>query len=315
MGEATIQELNNSQASNLPAVLCNALGLSLAMASLATAWPTGHIAWTVFMITWLAYFQHTWMTVFHGEAHYAVYKNKWQNIRGGTIIGTLLMVPFTAYRQVHIRHHAKMNMPDDFELWPYCDPQKSLRFRRIFVILDLLFGWWLGTYIYGRILFVHNSPIKDPKIRRRIIFEYLGIIVFWSAVLGLVAYFGAWMFFLKVYVIPAWLTGSFQAVRKLTEHLGLPAGDAMGGARTILNHSLMGRFVAYINFNIVAHGLHHLFPQMPHQNLDKAFETLESPPAEVVFTSYSRAMLDTARYLWNPGIGANISPIPENASV
>ncbi len=193
MGNPSVQDLHKPTGSNVLAVLCNLTGVATAFASLASGWPTAHAAWTVFMILWLAYFQHTWMTIFHADAHYAAYEGKWHNIRQGMIVGTLLMVPFHVYRHLHIRHHSKMGLPDDFEMWPYCDPSKSLAFRRFFVLCDLLLGWWLGPYIYGRIFFVRNSPISDPKVRRRIRWEYLLIVTCWSGIIALVAYYGAWM--------------------------------------------------------------------------------------------------------------------------
>lgn len=311
MDAQVIKALHRATGSNLPAMLLNLAGVGVAVASIATGWPTDHWAWYVLVVAWLAYFQHAWMTIFHEDAHYALYRGKSHNVRNGTIVGTLLMVPFSVYRQVHIRHHSRMSLPEDWELWPYCDPSKSLRFRRIFLFFDIFFGLLLGPYIYGRIYFVKDSPIRDPKLRRRIALEYLLIVAFWGSILALVAYLGAWWFFARIYLIPAYVTGIVQTIRKLTEHLGLPAGDAMHGARTVVTRGPVGRAFSYTSFHIASHGLHHLFPQMPHDNLEKAFELKREENRDApVFPSHFRAMLDMTRHLAHPGIGVNARTAP-----
>ena len=45
----------------------------------------------------------------------------------GRLLGTMMFTPYTAYREVHIRHHAYLNTPRDWELWPYSDPQRVAR--------------------------------------------------------------------------------------------------------------------------------------------------------------------------------------------
>lgn len=300
-----LKELHREARSNVPALLFNLVAVFAAGFSLATGWPTGHWGWIVFMTVWLAYFQHCWTLIFHEDAHYTLYKARWHNILNGTIVGTLLMVPFNVYRQVHIRHHNRMNSPEDFELWPYTDPTLSVSFRRAFVAFDILLGLWAGPYIYGRMYFVKDSPIKDPGVRRRIALEYALIVVFWSSLLAAVALNGWWREFALVYLIPAWLTGVFQTLRKLTEHLGLPAGDPMHGARTILAQDWVGRFAAWTSFHVEQHGLHHKYPQMPHGNLERAIEATETRVGAPVFPTYWSAMCDMFPHLARPGIGVN----------
>lgn len=318
MATAEIRALHKEPESNLVPMLLNLSAVALAVASLASGFPTDHWLWVSCVIVALVYFQHCWTTIFHEDVHYTLYKGKWHNIRNGMIVGTLLGVPFNVYRQVHIRHHNRMNEPEDWELWPYCDPNKSLRFRRIFLFFDILFGVWVGAYIYGRIFFVAHSPIKDPKFRRRIWMEYALIAVFWGAVWGVVIATSAWLLFAKIYLIPAFLTGIVQTIRKLTEHLGLPNGDPMRGARTVITKDPIGKAFSYTSFHIATHGMHHKYPQMPHRHLVKAFEvdtTERSEPVEAVevekagppvFPSHFRAMVDMTRYLAYPGIGENV---------
>jgi len=304
--EAVIKDLHQEARSNVPALLVNLAAVGVGVFAIAAEWPTGHPIYLACVMLALAYFQHCWTIIFHEDAHYALYPAKrWHNIFNGTIVGTLLLVPFTIYRQVHIRHHNRMNTPDDWELWPYTDPSRSLTFRRMFVALDVLLGAWVGPYIYDRIFWARNSPMTDPGMRRRVAIEFGLIVLFWGSVLGVVAWYGAWQKFAMIYLIPAWLTGLIQTFRKLTEHLGLPAGGAMNGARTVLSQTAIGRAMAWTSFHIEAHGLHHRYPQMPHGNLKRAMDVTEDVAPELVFPSYWRAVCNMLPHLLRPGIGVN----------
>ena len=92
-----------------------------------------------------------WTSALHEAAHQTLFKSRWLSILCGRLLGTLMFTPYSAYREVHIRHHAYLNTPRDWELWPYSDPQASLRFRRAFVWFDLFCGIAAGPLIYGRI--------------------------------------------------------------------------------------------------------------------------------------------------------------------
>lgn len=307
MAKPAIQALHQPRGGNVPTMLFNLSMVAAAFFSLISGWPTDHPAWIVLVTIVLAYFQHCWTIIFHEDAHYSLYAARWHNIFNGRIVGTLLLIPFEIFRQVHIRHHARMNTPDDFEQWPYCDPTKSLRFRRVFLVIDILLGAWVAPFIYNRAFFVRNTPMKDPAIRRKVWFEFGIMFVFWSVTIGLVAYYGAWRGLVLGYVIPAVVTGWIQTIRKLTEHLGLPAGDPMRGARTVLPQRPMGRWFAWTSFHIESHGLHHKFPQMPHRNLEKAYALLEDGETapEVTFSTYWQAIRDMLPHLRRPGIGVN----------
>jgi len=309
MQDQAIKQLHVPTQSNVPAILWNLFAFAAAVGSLMTGWPTDHPAWVVAVILALAYVQHCWTIIFHEDSHYLLYEARWHNRFNGTIVGTLLLIPFDIFRNVHMRHHAHMNTHEDWELWPYVDPKASLTFRRIFVFLDVFFGAWVDPYIYNRIFFVKNSPIRDPKLRRKIKIQFLIMGLFWASVLAVVAYKGWWMKLLIVYVIPVWLTGVIQATRKLIEHLGLPAGDAMAGARTILPKDWMGRIAGWTSFHIEAHGLHHAYPQMPHNHLEKALELTEHTSPDRIFPSYWRAFLDMLPHLKNPAIGRNLDAV------
>lgn len=310
--DAAIKGLHQSTRSNVPVMLFNLAAVAGGAASICTGWPTVHPLWIAAVVLWIAYFQHCWTIIFHEDVHFSLYPNaRWHNVLNGSIISLLVMVPFNVFRQVHLRHHSKMNSPEDGELWPYVEPRTSVGFRRLFLVVDLILGLWAAPFIYNRVFFLRDTHIRDPKLRRRIWMEFAGITVFWACLLGFVTWKGYWYEFALAYLIPAWLTGMIQTGRKLVEHLGLPAGDPMLGARTVLARDIVGRVAAETSFHISAHGLHHKYPQMPHENLEQALAAAGTIEQGTVFPSYWRALKDMLPHLRYPGIGVNARPRAE----
>ncbi|MBI3759668.1 MAG: fatty acid desaturase, partial [Deltaproteobacteria bacterium] len=176
-----------------------------------------------------------------------------------------------------------------------------------FLLVDIFLGLLAGPFIYGRIFWVKHSPLTDPALRRRIAWQYVLIVAFWSGLIASVAYFGWWREFTLAYLIPAYITGIVQTLRKLTEHLGLPAGDAMNGARTIISHQPLAKFASWTAFHIEAHGLHHKYPQMPHTNLERVLEVDGIGAQDRVYRSYWAAVRDMLPHMLRPGVGANVT--------
>ena len=220
-----------------------------------------------------------------------------------------MFTPYTVYRESHIRHHAYLNKPTDWELWPYSDPKASLTFRRIFVWLDLFLGLFTAPLIYGRTYFHKDSPIKNPAIRRAIAWEYVGMVAIWGAVLAVTAYYGSWMGLLTVWFVPHWIAGIFQNGRKFTEHLGMSSYDPLKGTRTVIANNPVSRLCTYLNFDIFVHGPHHRHPRVAHDQLIAKMEGYfdehgrESFP---VYPTYLQATWSMLPNMWRtPGVGVN----------
>lgn len=285
---------------------------------IAHPWPVDHWAVVVAWQFYTAYILFCWTSCFHETAHQTLTGSPWVSIWLGRALGCVMGTPYTAYRESHIRHHAYLNKPSDWELWPYSDPNASLAFRRIFVWIDLLFGALTAPYIYGRIFFHRDSPIKSPQLRRQIMFEYAAAAIFWAIVLGTVAWFGAWVEFLKVWVVPHLLAGMYQNGRKFTEHLGMSSYDPLLGTRTVMGGNLITRACTYMNFDIFIHGPHHRHPRIAHNQLEtKMQEYLAGNPDRnfPIFTSYWQAIRQMVPWMFrNPGVGVNVgAPYPDGS--
>ena len=82
------------------------------------------------LVAFTAAMMFCWTSALHEAAHQTLFRSRALSIWTGRLLGTLMFTPYTAYREVHIRHHAYLNSPRDWELWPYDDPRASLAFRR-----------------------------------------------------------------------------------------------------------------------------------------------------------------------------------------
>jgi fatty acid desaturase len=227
-----------------------------------------------------------WTSVLHEAAHHTLWANQALCIWTGRILGTLMFTPYTVYREVHIRHHAYLNTPQDWELWPYSDPQSSLAFRRAYVWFDLLLGVLSGPFIYGRIYFHRNSPITSPGLRREIRYEYLAIFVFWGLVWTGVTLLGMWPIHLRGILLPMYLAAFLQTGRKFTEHLGMKSIDPLLGTRTVVPSATLMKVCSYFNFDIFVHGPHHRHPRLTHGTLEPKMHEYCSEHPEIVYPVY-----------------------------
>ena len=288
-------------------------GLSMAVSG---AFMNGTLPWTpaapwivAVLGAFTASMMFCWTSALHEAAHQTLFKSRWLSIAFERALGTLMFTPYTGYREVHIRHHAYLNTPRDWELWPYSDPKASLAFRRAFVWFDLFCGIIAGPIIYGRIYFHRDSPIKSPEIRRTIRNEYLAIAAVWGAIWLYVSLSHEWMAHLAVVIGPMYVAAVMQTFRKFTEHLGMASFDPLQGTRTVLPRKWLLRLSSFLNFDIFVHGPHHRHPRLTHNRLESKLDEYRDANPSIEYPTYTRywkAMLAMApSMVFNPGCGVN----------
>lgn len=282
----------------------------IAVFLLAIGFPSTHWGVRSLLVVLTAYLLFTLTSLFHETAHQTLPAiAKWGNVLIGRIIGVVLLAPYTAYRQSHMRHHAYLNRPNDWELWPYSDPNASVTFRRVFVWIDLLLGFLTAPYTYGRIYFHKDSPIKQPEIRWTIFYEYLFMFAVWGSLLTWVTLGHHWPTFLICWVLPHWLAGILQNGRKMTEHLGMASFDPLQGTRTVVGGNPLSRLFSWMNYDIFVHGPHHRYPLLTHDKLEARIQQHVDGHAKQqfpVYKTYTSAFLAMAPNLFlKPGVGLN----------
>ena len=263
---------------------------------------------------WVLGLTYCWFCVggsFHEAAHHTLFRSEATNTWVGRLLGVMIGIPYTAYKESHRRHHAYLNTPDDYELWPYCDHNISLTFRRAFVWFDLIFGVFTAPYIYGRIYF-RKDPRLPVEVRRVILLEYIATATIWAGVVGAFVAFALkskfdWRQFDPVWLLPLVLSPVVNTARKFVEHMGMTSTDPMLGTRTIAGGGFFTRLLSYFNFDIAIHGPHHRFPRAHHYELEpklQQYQVETSDQTIPVFRSYLSAFIDVLPDLWrNPATG------------
>lgn len=259
---------------------------------------------------------YSWFCVggaFHEASHQTLFKNEGPNVWFGRLMGAMIFIPYTVYKESHRNHHAYLNTSRDYELWPYSNPECSLWFRRAYVWIDLVFAVATAPYIYGRI-YLYRDPRLRPKVVQAITMEYLGIALFWAAVIGSGIYYGysqgwTWQDVNPLWVAPLAIAATCNTMRKFVEHLGMTSRDPMQGTRTIAPTNWWNRMLNYFNFDIAVHGPHHRYPRAHHYELLSKFnEAREKNPETQYpqFKSYYSAIMHTLPCLWNyPATGVH----------
>src|SRR5438874_13031246 len=97
-------------------------GLWFSMIPLILSWPSDHWLVTTGWTLVAAYTLCCWTSCFHDTAHQTLTPWRWADLAIGRFLGTAMFVSYSVYRETHIRHHAYMNRPNDWELWPYSNP-------------------------------------------------------------------------------------------------------------------------------------------------------------------------------------------------
>ncbi|MEM1061177.1 MAG: fatty acid desaturase [Planctomycetota bacterium] len=280
---------------------------------LATDYPLEYpLVWAgVTLLIGYVYFCYT--SCFHECAHQTLTGNGRFDIWFGKLIGTLALVPYTCYRECHIRHHAYLNTPRDWELWPYSDPNMSKPFRRGFAWMELLVGIFGPPITYGRIYWHKDSPLRD-KAKAEVRKEYLVMLGFWGSVFVLCTLTDHWGSYFRAWFIPYCLAGFFQSIRKFVEHLGMSSYDPILGTRTVIGDNWYTRLCTYLNFDIFVHGAHHRHPKMGHDKLARETRSYieRNPETEFpVFRTYSAAIRHMVpSFLFTPGVGMNAGADP-----
>jgi fatty acid desaturase len=281
---------------------------------------------------WVPLLTYSWFCIggfSHETAHGNFRLNKTLGEAIARCIGTLLGIPYTVYREVHMRHHAYLNTPLDWEMWPYSDPAASLRFRRVFLWFDVLLAIVVTPIIWGRICYSPHSPV-GPEIRRTMRREYWAVAVFWLGAIST----GIWAHrtdrFLfspehLIFALPPYLATVCNGFRKMMDHVGTSSFDPLHGTRTIVGANPLTKLLSYFNFDLAVHGPHHRYPKLDHSMLKQRMaEITEKNPEQdyPVFSSFFSAAMHTIRNVAkNPGVGVNsgciddISHLPINEPV
>jgi fatty acid desaturase len=298
---SSISDPHESQGTYLP--LCNAITYLASFVIALWSWQAG--LWPITVLCWipLGYFSHAILTAFHEASHGNLRPRKWDNELRGRLIGLFAFVPLSAYRVVHMSHHAHLAEAEDAELWPYGDTAVP-RWKRILVAWgEILLGVIVTPLLFLRGV-ITAQGISD-QLRRKVWRDYALMLTIWAVILASITVGGWWPEFTMVFVVPAFLAGTIQSLRKFTEHMGLAGNTAETASRTIVDESPVGHFLSATMLNVAYHTVHHRDASIPYYDLPRvtAESMARDPESNPVYTSYWQAFKEMLPALANPRVG------------
>lgn len=282
------------------------VALLLAQAALGVALYHGLTWLAVLLVLVVSHLMHGQLIGFHEASHSLLRKSRRLNDFDGTLIGIFSFMPFTLYRAAHQTHHMHLASERDEELWPFVLPRMSRGSRILFAFLELTMGIACTPFLFFRAFLRRNSPIRAPKVRRRIWKELALTVVVWIAVIAAVTWWDVGRYFLWMFLVPAVIAANLQSWRKYIEHVGMTGHTPNSATRSIVCRTWLGKLVAFTLLHEPYHGVHHEYSGVPHAELPQYASSLEPKTPDDVppFPSYRHAFLHLLRSLANPRVGA-----------
>lgn len=262
--------------------------------------------WTLFvLIPVISHLMHGQLIGLHEASHSLLRKSRFLNDLDGFIIASFSFMSFTLYRSAHQTHHMHLSTERDEELWPFVLPDVPRGKRIAAAILELTLGIVYTPFLFFRTFLRRGSPIRAPRVRRRIWTELALAFALWIIILGLVAWFHLWAYFLWMYLVPAVIAGNLQSWRKYIEHVGMTGNTPNSATRSIVCRNWAGKLVSFTLLHEPYHGVHHEISGIPHAELPRHAAVLEpKAPDEVPpFPSYRHALGHLLRSLADPRVG------------
>jgi fatty acid desaturase len=236
----------------------------------------------------------------HESNHNLLFRNKFLNRWAGLVCGLPSLISVTAYRTLHLAHHANTGTPKDPDNMENSVP-KALPMVLFFYLFLLI-----GAYLYLGHLVKTSLTLADARSRRKILVEYALILATFTALFWLLPF----QVMLHVWLIPLLIAAQLTNVRGLAEH-GLATSDnVFTETRTVRSN----RFVSFMMNNLNYHLDHHLFPGVPWYNLPKLHAILREEylaAGSSIYPSYTAFLIDFLKVTWS-GYVPDVRLIPEH---
>jgi fatty acid desaturase len=210
----------------------------------------------------------------HGTLFRSPSWNRWVSV----VLGFTVLMSFTSYQVMHLRHHAFLGDPRD------PDDYSNYTGRPLRLWLMHFLRLTVGAFLYLLFIPVLSWRIGTSEQRRRIVGEY--------GLLGLTAAGVAWLVpgdvVLWAWGVPVVLVGYMTNIRGFTQHGIAEASDPFTASRTMKPHPLVALCLLNENYHLE----HHLFPEVPSYRLRRLHELIwPRLPRAVVGRSYGGFLL------------------------
>lgn len=234
----------------------------------------------------------------HEGAHGLLFRSRRLSRLLGFVCGLPVGISVSAYRGVHLRHHAYEGTSRDPDNIETALP-KPVPLVLVYYLLLLI-----GTYPY----FAHVAVrgFRNTRGRERVV-----ILAEYVVLLG--AHAIAWWLLpsqvmVRLWVFPMLLAGQLTNLRSLAEHGLTTSGNAFTATRSVISN----RVVRFVLCNLNFHLEHHLFPAVPWYHLPQLHRMLAPfypRAAASVYRSYAEFLRDFVRTTWS-GVIPNVRLLP-----
>lgn len=236
----------------------------------------------------------------HESNHNLLFKNRALNRWTGFLCGLPSLVAVSAYRTLHLAHHAHTGSENDPDSMEQTVP-KSIPMVLFFYIFLII-----GAYLYLLHLVKTSLRLANAKMKRQIITEYVLILAVFTALFWVLSF----SFMLHVWIIPLLIAAQLTNVRGLAEHALTTHNNVFTETRTVISNP----FVSFMMSNLNYHLDHHLFPGVPWYYLPKLHSIMEDEyraAGSSIYNSYTAFLIDFFKVSF-AGYVPNVRLIPDH---
>jgi fatty acid desaturase len=208
----------------------------------------------------------------HETLHGLAYRSRRANRVVGVLLGLPMLISFTAYRVIHMRHHRDLGTPQNREFFDYGDQygagERRTRMRNALTWLvrfTMVRHYWQFATDVGRAVRDGDFDGESAVNSRRMRTEYLLVLFALLAAAALSAVFTTpvvlWVWLLPLVIVAA----PAHALIELPEHFRCDVLDRspFANTRTIKSNRLLTWYTNGNNFHVE----HHLMPNLPIERL------------------------------------------------
>jgi fatty acid desaturase len=221
----------------------------------------------------------------HEGMHQTLFAHPFWNRWVSVAFGSTVLMSFSAYRVLHLRHHHFLGDPRD------PDDYHNYSAHPVRVWLMHFVRLAIGSFLYLLLIPLLAWRHGTRQERKQVAMEYAVLALLYTTVALTVP--GAVI--LHGWFLPVVLVAYMTNIRGFTQHGITDATDPYIASRSVRAHPLVAHCLLYENYHLE----HHLFPEVPSYNLARLHDLIwERLPRAVTARSYLGFLCRFLRQTW-----------------